>query len=235
MFATLSFPPTCQLQKPPYVPRDPVPGRLHRGVAKSVPFYLVLHSRMVPFVLLPRPSPKPHTPQSSFFASRRVSSHQHAVLPPQPPCAPLGAPQRAPYPLRCPRTHFKKALLFSAQLKGTPFVSAVLAFNQPWNFGSGTRRAGKRVLMVSDTPCSDGKGSPFFTPYPTPACNWSSPHPCAPGEPPGYQLFLVLRRSAGVAPWEESVVAPPRPCWLHPRRTPGSVAGRFCFYLRVCM
>nr|KAF6403617.1 hypothetical protein HJG59_010034 [Molossus molossus] len=32
------------------------------------------------------------------------SPHQHAVLPPQPPCAPLGAPQRAPYPLRCPRT-----------------------------------------------------------------------------------------------------------------------------------
>ncbi|KAF6081863.1 hypothetical protein HJG60_008868 [Phyllostomus discolor] len=85
-------------------PQRPCPQAGSVEVAKSVLFHLVLRSRTVLFALLPHPSPDLALPSRLSLLLAPVSPQQHAALPPQPPCAPLGAPQRAPYPLRCPRT-----------------------------------------------------------------------------------------------------------------------------------
>lgn len=81
--------------------------------------------------------------------------------------------------------------------------------------------------MVSDTPCSDEKGSPYFTPHPH-ACLYSALRsPLRPESHPSTSSPRFADAERGVARWEEPVVARPLPCWLRPRRAPGAVAGRF--------
>lgn len=73
--------------------------------------------------------------------------------------------------------------------------------------------------MVSDTPSSDGKGSPHFPPHPTPACS-RPPLTRAPQSHPSTSSSCFADAERGVARWEESVVARPLPCWLRPPTGP---------------
>lgn len=187
---TLPFPPPCQLREPPCVLRGPGPGRLRRGVAEPVPVPVVLRPSAVPCALLPHLAPDLALPArpSPLLAPPPRTCMQFGLL-----GDPPNAPQRAPYPLRCPGHALEKKPFGSPHSYRGRLLCAVLALAQPQNFGSGARREGERVFMVSGTSCSDGKGSPSFTPHPSPACHPSSAHPGA-AEPPLHQLFLFCGR-----------------------------------------
>lgn len=79
------------------------------------------------------------------------------------------------------------------------------------------QREGKRVFMVSDTPCSDGKGNPYFTTHPPQLCvNRPSLSPTYPRATPTPSSLVMQIQSAPEAQWEESAVAQPLPCWPNP-------------------
>lgn len=109
--------------------RLPLPGRLHREVAKSVPFELALQPNVVPIALPPHPTPNPAPLSGPSFASRPFSR--------PPACSSASAaPVRFPAhtaggALSVARVHWfekekgkKKVLSFCAQRKGAPCVSA---------------------------------------------------------------------------------------------------------------